>query len=83
MYPDDETANLNAANTALQRRDTVAAARYLDKAGGTPEAVYARGVLAYLAGRRAEARRLWQAAREAGLGQAEDALGRMSAPGVE
>ena len=51
MYPDDETANLNAANTALQRRDTVAAARYLDKAGGTPEAVYARGVLAYLAGR--------------------------------
>ena len=74
MYPEDETANLNAANTALQRRDTAAAARYLVKAGDLPEATYARGVLAYLTGDTKEARRLWQAAKEAGVPQAEAAL---------
>ena len=56
LYPDDPTANLNAANAAMQRGDLRNAERYLDKAGRNPEAVYARGILAALQGdyRRAE-----------------------------
>lgn len=44
MYPDDPVANLNAANTAMVRGDLRSAARYLAKAGDSPEAEYARGV---------------------------------------
>lgn len=50
MYPDDPTANINAANAALQRKDFMTAAKYLEKAGDSPEAVYARGSLAFLQG---------------------------------
>lgn len=46
MYPADETANLNAANAAMRRGDNTAARRYLDRAGNSPEAVYARAALA-------------------------------------
>lgn len=46
MFPNDETANLNAANAAMRRGDLAGAGRYIDKAGDTPEAVYARGALA-------------------------------------
>lgn len=45
IYPDDETANLNAANAAMGRNDLVGAEKYLAKAGGSAEAEYARGVL--------------------------------------
>lgn len=55
MYPADPVANLNAANTAMQRGDLPAAARYLDKAGDDPSAVYARGILAALSGNYDEA----------------------------
>ena len=79
MYPDDETANLNAANTALQRRDFQAASRYLAKAGDTPEATYARGILAYLTGDVKEAQSLWQSALKAGVKQAEEALKQLPA----
>lgn len=48
VYPDNETANLNAANAAMQIGETEKAERYLRKAGDTPEAAYARGVLAAL-----------------------------------
>lgn len=44
MYPDDEVANLNAANTAMRRGDFRAASRYLEKAGDAPVVTYARGV---------------------------------------
>lgn len=50
MYPSDGVANLNAANAAMQRSDLSSAARYLDKAGDSAEAVYARGVLSALQG---------------------------------
>ena len=79
MFPDDETANLNAANTALQRRDFQAASRYLAKAGDTPEATYARGILAYLTGDVKEAQSLWQSALKAGVKQAEEALKQLPA----
>lgn len=48
VYPDNETANLNAANAAMGVGELDKAERYLAKAGDTPEAVYARGVLAAL-----------------------------------
>lgn len=48
MYPDDPTANLNAANAAMERGDLVTAAKRLEKAGDSGEAEYARGVLAVL-----------------------------------
>ncbi|MCM1137693.1 MAG: DUF3868 domain-containing protein [Duncaniella sp.] len=64
MYPDSEVANLNAANAAMQRKDYTAAAAYLKKAGDTPEAIYASGLLAALTGDRERALQLLhQAAR--------------------
>lgn len=46
MYPDDEIANLNAANAALRRDDFAAAERYVAKAGNSAEAIYARAAIA-------------------------------------
>ena len=46
MYPNDEVANLNAANSAMQRGDYATAERYLIKAGNNSEVTYAKGVLA-------------------------------------
>lgn len=45
MYPNDPVANLNAANSAILRKDYRGALRFLEKAGDLPEAVYARGAL--------------------------------------
>ena len=73
MFPDNETANLNAANAAMQRRDFAGAERYLNKAGDSDDAVYARGVLAVLTGDTAQAVTLFETA--AGrLPEAADAL---------
>ena len=55
MYPDDETANLNAAVIALRKDDLTTAARYLTKAGNSAEAQNARGVLAAKQGHYADA----------------------------
>lgn len=74
VYPDDETANLNAANTAMAEGDLPSAARYLDKAGNTPQAVYARGIYAVLTENYAEAKALLQEAQRAGIAQASEAL---------
>lgn len=46
MYPLDPVANLNAANIAISRGHLQEAAAYLEKAGDSPEAEYARGVIA-------------------------------------
>ena len=48
VYPTDPIANLNAGNASLSAGDLSAAAGYLAKAGDSPEAVYARGLLAML-----------------------------------
>lgn len=45
-YPDDETANLNAAAAAIKSEDFVKAESLLDKAGDSAEAYNARGILA-------------------------------------
>ncbi len=74
MFPNDETANLNAANAAMRRGDNAAAGRYLSKAGDSPEAVYARGALAIRNGDYEEARRHLTRARELGIAQAAATL---------
>lgn len=77
LYPEDETANLNAANTALARQDLAYAEKYLQKAGNSPKAIYARGVLKGMQGDYAEAVRLIEEAKAAGLQGTDEMLQRM------
>jgi len=70
MYPDDETANLNAANAAMRRGDNAGAKNYLAKAGDSPEAVYARGALAIRMEDYQTARRYLDKAKSLGVQQA-------------
>ena len=49
-YPSDETANLNSAIAAFRNGDNDKARKLLEKAGDSPEADNARGVLAADAG---------------------------------
>ena len=74
MYPDDETANLNAANVAMNKRDLTAARNYLEKAGTGKEAEYSRGVLAALEGNYAEAQTHLQQAKAMGVSEADNCL---------
>ena len=73
MYPDDEIANLNAANVALRRGELDRAKRYLDKAGNSREAVYARGIYEVINKNYDKALTLMQEASDAGLRQADNA----------
>jgi hypothetical protein len=59
MYPEDETANLNAAIIALLSGDTDEAARRLEKAGVGDEAWNARGVMRAMRGDVAGAAEAW------------------------
>lgn len=70
MYPDDETANLNAANAAMRRGDITGAERYIRNAGDSPEAIYARGAIAIRKKDYVAARQYLQQAADAGLEQA-------------
>lgn len=72
LFPNDPTANLNAANVALSHKDLRSAQAFLAKAGNTPEAVNARGVLAQLQGNTDEALKLFQQAADSGLQAAKD-----------
>lgn len=74
VYPEDEVANLNAANAAMQKADKAAAERYLAKAGDSAEADYARGVLAAMQDDVVKAEAYMQKAQAAGLVQAGAAL---------
>lgn len=74
MYPDDETANLNAANAAMGRGDLQGAERYLNKAGTKAEATYARGMLAALRGDYAGAETLVRQAGSQGLSDTQGML---------
>ena len=71
MYPNDEIANLNAANSAMQRKDVENAKRYLQKGGDSPEALYARGVYAFLVEDYTVARKQLNEAKNKGVQQAE------------
>jgi tetratricopeptide (TPR) repeat protein len=48
MYPDDEIANFNAANSAIDKGDFERAERYLNKAGKRAEVDYTRGCIEVL-----------------------------------
>lgn len=62
VYPDNETANLNAANAALLAEDLEKAENYLSKAGDTPESIYARAYLSALRQEYRTARTLFEQA---------------------
>ena len=70
MYPEDKIANLNAANTAMVRKEMKKAARYLEKAGDSPEADYARGLYEYLKGNQDKALSLFANAYLQGMEEA-------------
>lgn len=74
MFPNDEVANLNAANAAIRRDDFAAAHKYLSKAGHSAEAVYARGALAVREGDYITACRHLNKAKEMGLEKANATL---------
>ena len=74
MYPDDETANLNAANAAMARGDLQRAERYLSKSGNRGETIYAKGVSAALSKEYDKAVALFREALNAGITEAEGAL---------
>lgn len=74
MFPNDEIANLNAANSAMQKRDMDSAKRYLSRAGNSPEATYARGAYSAMVEDYATARTLLKQAEAAGIAQATETL---------
>lgn len=74
LFPNNETANLNAANTSLLEGNLDKAAARLAKAGNTAEADYARGVLAVKRGDYDGAETLFRKASAAGISQADTAL---------
>ncbi len=78
MFPSDPVSNVNAANSAMASGDYTRAARYLEKAGDTPDADYARGVLQAIQGNYEEAVPLLEKARDGGISQAADALAQIS-----
>lgn len=74
MFPEDATANLNAANTAMRLGNLPLAEKYLEKAGDTSEAVYARGIHAVLSGNYEEAETLLKEADRKGQEKAKEML---------
>ena len=74
MYPEDPTANLNAANIAIADGVYDKAEAYLQKADDSPEAIHARGVLALMRGNYDAARTLLEQARELGVEAADHNL---------
>lgn len=70
MFPQDAVANLNAANIAMMSGDMQRAARYLDKAGDSGEAEYARGTRAAILGDNATAMSHFIKSREMGIDRA-------------
>lgn len=74
MYPNDEVANLNAANSSMQRGDLKSAERYLEKSGSRPEVTYARATLAMLKKEYELAEKYAIEAKEQGVAEAEKML---------
>lgn len=78
MYPEDATANLNAANSAMGRKDLFSAEKYLQRAGDSAEAVYARGVFAALQGDYDKAVDFMENAVRQGVENAGEVIGQIS-----
>lgn len=74
MYPADPVANLNAASASILAGKLDAAARYLERAGDSPEATHVRGILAFKLGDTAKARELMSRAAAGGVEAARENL---------
>lgn len=79
IYPDDPMLNLNAANIALMDGDYVHAQSHLLKAGNTPQADFARGVLAARRGDYSEASERFTKAKQGGVEKAAAYLENLAA----
>ncbi len=79
VYPDDPMINLNAANIEMRRGQFDAAQTHLLKAGSTPQASYARGILAAKRGDYTEATKRFGIARDGGIDAAGEAIKRVNA----
>lgn len=77
MYPQDEIANLNAANSAMIKEDYDRASQHLDKAGERAEAAYLRGVLEVLREDYEAARPYLEEAASQGIEKAQETLDNM------
>lgn len=66
LFPDSETANINAACSRMENGNLDGARFYLDKVGNSAQGLHVKGVLAMLEGHVAQARQLLEAARKAG-----------------
>lgn len=71
MFPDDPTANLNAACADIQRGDMESAERHLKRAGNSAEANNARGALAVARKNYKQAKQLFDEAATAGSAEAK------------
>jgi outer membrane protein OmpA-like peptidoglycan-associated protein len=69
-FPDDETANLNAAALLIQRGELTAARLHLDRAGNGSAALNNRGVIALLTGNFEQANDYFNRAQAAGSSEA-------------
>ena len=78
MYPNDEVANLNAANAAISIGNLAAAEKYLAKAGNGAQAVYARGIYAFHRGEFEQACKYLQQAKDMGVAEAAEVLNAVS-----
>ena len=74
MYPQNEIANLNAANTRLNAGDADGAKAYLDRAGNSSEAQNAKGVYEVLKGNLQAAKLYFEQAAKGGVKQAQENL---------
>lgn len=74
MYPSDPVANLNAANVALAEGKYKDARKYLEKAGDSAEADYARGLYSMAVGDYDKAEAILKEARSNGITEAAQML---------
>lgn len=79
VYPDDALLNLNCANIAMKNGNLSQAQEYMLKAGFSPEALYANGILAARRRDYKDAVRYFEQAQKAGLSGADKALERAKA----
>lgn len=74
MFPNDRIANLNAANASMSEGNLYRAEKYLEKAGNSADAYYARGIYYTLNKKYDEAEKMFITAAEKGQPEAADAL---------
>ncbi|MCD8208206.1 MAG: DUF3868 domain-containing protein [Bacteroidales bacterium] len=74
LYPDDPASALNAANAAIRSFNFQRARYYLEKAGDSPKAEYARGVCDYWEGHYQTALEHFTNAKNGGVEQADEVI---------